>query len=382
VSTQVPAGTVRGIARAGRRTKDLIARLRPGDIALIDHADLDRVAAEGLRDAGVRAVVNAQPSITGRYPNTGPLLLAAAGVVVIDSCGPDLLDVVPDGAIVRLVGGEIRAGDAVVATGRVRELAELEEQVEETRRHLGDELQRFATNTLSYLQQEEHLATDAPVLPSVRTTFRGRHALVVVRGQDYRADLRALKRSGYLREVRPVMVGVDGGADALLELGFKPAIVIGDFDSVSEGALRCGAELIVHAYPDGRAPGASRLDALGLSHERFELEGTSEDIAMLLAYELDAELIVAVGTHNSMEEFLDKGRAGMASTFLVRLRVGRILVDVKGVNRLYRPVVRRGDAFLLGGAMLLALVAVTLINEPLRLWLRSLWALVRSAVGG
>jgi uncharacterized membrane-anchored protein len=371
-----------GVARVGARTKDLVARLHQGDIAVIDHIDLDRVAAEGLRDAGARAVVNAQPSMTGRYPNTGPLLLAMAGITVVDDCGPELLRVVPDGATVWLTDGELGVGPDVVAHGTVRSLTDLQGEVERARRHLGDELQRFARNTLSYLEQEGHLATDAPDLPPVHTSFEGRHALIVVRGHDYRDDLVALKRSGYLREVRPVMVAVDGGADALLEVGFKPHVIIGDFDSVSPKALRSGAELIVHAYPGGRAPGAERLQAMGLPFERFELAGTSEDIAMLLAHQLGAELIVVVGTHNSMEEFLDKGRAGMASTFLVRLRVGRNLVDVKGVNRLYRPVVRRGDAVALTVAMLVALVAVTLINEPLRLWLRSLWALIRSAGGG
>jgi uncharacterized membrane-anchored protein len=382
MTTQGATSARHGVARVGARTKDLVARLQPGEIAVIDHVDLDRVAAEGLRDAGVRAVVNAQPSMTGRYPNTGPLLLAAAGITVVDDCGADLLTQVPDGASVHLVGGEVRVGEVVVAEGTLRTLPELEAAVDAARRHLGEELQRFARNTLSYLEQEGHLATDAPVLPSVRTSFNGRHALVVVRGHDYRDDLIALKRSGYLREVRPVLVAVDGGADALLEVGFTPDIIIGDFDSVSAKALRGGAELIVHAYPGGRAPGAERLRELGLPFERFELAGTSEDIAMLLAHELGAELIVVVGTHNSMEEFLDKGRSGMASTFLVRLRVGRILVDVKGVNRLYHPVVRRGDALALVGAMLVALVAVTLINEPIRLWLRSLWALIRSAAGG
>lgn len=382
MTAQEATNAIQGVARVGRRTKDLIPRLSPGDIAVIDHVDLDRIAAEGLRDAGARAVLNAQPSMTGRYPNTGPLLLAAAGVTVVDDCGPDLLAAVPDGAVAWLSGGDVSVAGTVVGHGSVRTYADLDAAVTTARRHLGEELQSFARNTLGYLEQEGHLATDAPELPPVHTSFDGRHALVVVRGHDYRHDLLALKRSGYLREVKPVMVAVDGGADALLELGFRPDMIIGDFDSVSEAALRGGAELIVHAYPGGRAPGADRLRSLGLPFERFELAGTSEDIAILLAHELGAELIVAVGTHNSMEEFLDKGRSGMASTFLVRLRVGRILVDVKGVNRLYRPVVRRGDAFALIAAMLVALVAVTLINEPLRLWLRSLWALIRSAGGG
>ena len=372
---------VQAPVRIGRRTKDLVKQLLPGEIAVIDHADLDRVAAESLVEADAAAVLNASRSMTGRYPNYGPLLVVAAGTVLVDDLGPDLLDVLADGDVITVVDNEVWRGDEQLATGQRREAAELERQVEQARRTLGAELEKFATNTLQYLQRERHLATDNPDLPPVRTSFKDRHALVVVRGVDYREDLAALKRSGYLREVKPVSIGVDGGADALLELGLKPDIIMGDFDSVSDDALRCGAELIVHAYLDGKAPGADRLDSLGLAYEQFETAGTSEDIAMLLAHELGAQLIVAVGTHNSMEEFLDKGRAGMASTFLVRLRVGASLVDAKGVNRLYRPVVKTRDVTVLVFGALAALLAVTLVNEPLRLWLRSLWTYLRSGLG-
>jgi uncharacterized membrane-anchored protein len=375
------SSVVQAPVRIGRRTKDLVKQLLPGEIALIDHADLDRVAAEGLVEADAAAVLNASSSMTGRYPNYGPLLVVAAGTVLVDDLGHDLLDALTDGDVVTVVDNEVWRGDEQLATGRRREAAELEDQVEQARRTLGAELEKFATNTLQYLQRERHLATDEPDLPQVRVSFKDRHALVVVRGVDYREDLAALKRSGYLREVKPVCIGVDGGADALLELGLKPDIIIGDFDSVSDDALRCGAELIVHAYLDGKAPGADRLDSLGVTYEQFETAGTSEDIAMLLAHELGAQLIVAVGTHNSMEEFLDKGRAGMASTFLVRLRVGASLVDAKGVNRLYRPVVKTRDVTVLVFGALAALLAVTLVNEPLRLWLRSLWTYLRSGLG-
>jgi uncharacterized membrane-anchored protein len=201
--------------------------------------------------------------------------------------------------------------------------------------------------------------------------MRGRHVLVVVRGDQFREDLRAL--AGYIRDLRPVLIGVDGGADALLAAGHRPDIIIGDFDSVSSAALRCGAELIVHAYPDGRAPGAARLEALGLPHTAFALAGTSEDIAMLLAYEKGAELIVAVGTHVSLVDFLDKGRPGMASTFLTRLKVGPILVDAKGVNRLYQPRVRKRDLTFLVVAAMLAILLVMAVSPPFRLFWRSLW---------
>jgi uncharacterized membrane-anchored protein len=372
---------VQAPVRIGRRTKDLVRQLLPGEIAVIDHADLDRVAAEGLVEADVAAVLNAAPSMTGRYPNYGPLLVVASGTVLVDDLGSDLLGQLRDGDVVTVVDNEVWRGEEQVATGARRALGELEDGIAAARQHLGAELERFATNTLQYLKREHHLASDTPDLPSVRVSFKGRHALIVVRGIDYREDLAALKRSGYLREVKPVIVGVDGGADALIELGLRPHIIMGDFDSVSEAALRSGAELIVHAYLGGKAPGADRLDSLGLEYEQFETAGTSEDIAMLLAHELGADLIVAVGTHTSMDEFLDKGRAGMASTFLVRLRVGSSLVDAKGVSRLYRPVVKTRDVSVLLGGALAALLAVTLVNEPLRLWLRSIWTYLRLGLG-
>jgi uncharacterized membrane-anchored protein len=332
-------------------------------------------------EADVAAVLNASPSMTGRYPNYGPLLVVASGTVLVDDLGAGLLGDLDDGDVVTIVDNEVWRGEEQIATGVRRDVGELEDGIATARDHLGEELERFATNTLQYLKREHHLASDTPDLPPVQTSFKGRHALIVVRGIDYREDLAALKRSGYLREVKPVIVAVDGGADALVELGLKPDIIMGDFDSVSEAALHSGAELIVHAYLGGKAPGADRLDALGLPYEQFETAGTSEDIAMLLAHELGADLIVAVGTHTSMDEFLDKGRAGMASTFLVRLRVGSSLVDAKGVSRLYRPVVKTRDVTVLLGGALAALMAVTLVNEPLRLWLRSIWTYVRLGLG-
>ena len=370
-----------GRVRVDRRTKLLLQRVQPGEIAVIDHEDLDRIAAEGLVAAGVLAVVNASASFTGRYPNVGPLVVVAAGIPLVDDVGPEVMELLRDGEVVAITGDEVRLGDDVVAVGRRPSVAELEAGVERARSSLGAALERFATNTLEHLKRERHLAMDAPDMPEVGMEIHDRQVLVVVRGQDHREDLVALKRSGYLRERKPVLIGVDGGADALLELGLKPHIIIGDFDSVSEQALRSGAKLVVHAYPGGQAPGAARLEGLGLDYVVFEAPGTSEDIALLLAYEKGAELIVAVGTHTSMEEFLDKGREGMASTFLVRLRVGRVLVDAKGVSRLYRPTVRTLDVTLLVLAMVIALGAVLLVSPPVQLWLKSLWLLLRSAVG-
>jgi len=366
---------VAGPIRADRRTKDLVKRLRPGDIAVIDHEDLDRVAAESLVRAEPAAIVNVAPSISGRYPNVGPLLVAAAGIPVLDACGdPAVLDLVTEGAMGVLEGTELRVEGTVVATGNRQTLDSLETAYEEATHNIGPALEAFIENTVTYIGREASFFLPGRLeIPDVGLDLRGRHALIVVRGADYREDLRLLRQTGYLAEKRPVLIGVDGGADALLELGLQPEVIIGDFDSVSERALRSGAVLVVHAYPDGRAPGAARLESLGLDHLRFEAPGTSEDIAMLLADHHGAELLVAVGTHSSMVDFLDKGRPGMASTVLVRMMLGPKLVDAKGVSRLYQTTVRKRDLLLMVGAALATLAVFVVVSEPVRLLLRSIW---------
>jgi uncharacterized membrane-anchored protein len=363
-----------GTARVDRRTKNLLQRIQPGDIAVIDHEDLDRVAAEGLIEARVGGVVNAARSLSGRYPNVGPLLIAAAGIPLVDDVGPEIMERVADGSLLRIDGTEIEVRGAVVAKGTRHTLQSLEVMYETAKRSVGEELERFASNTLEYLRRERHLVLDDLPMPSLDTDLRGRHVLIVVRGFDYKEDLAHLR--GYVREMKPALVAVDGGADALLEFGLKPELIIGDFDSVSDQAAGCGAELVVHAYPGGRAPGAKRLDDLGLPYKLLEAPGTSEDIAMLMADEKGAELLVAVGTHASMVEFLDKGRAGMASTFLVRLKVGEKLVDAKGVSRLYQSRIHKRDmTFFLLAAMLCFIVVITALLP--RVFLEGFWLLVR-----
>ena len=369
---------VTAVARVDRRTKRLVKRVQPGEIMVIDHADLDRVAAETIVEAQPAAVVNASVSVTGRYPNLGPLLVCAAGIPLLDGVGPEVMDAVEEGAVLTVAGDQLLANGTVLAQGTRQSMQDLEVRIDEARRSMGAELERFAENTLSYLTEERHLLLDDPDVPDVGLDIKGRHVLIVVRGADYKDDLETLRRSGYLAEMRPLLVGVDGGADALLEIGHTPDLIIGDMDSVSERALRCDAALVVHGYRDGRAPGAERLDALGLEHQVWAATGTSEDIAMLLAYEQGAELIVAVGTHSSMVEFFDKGRAGMASTFLVRMKVGPVLVDAKGVSRLYQHRIRKGDLALLVLSAVFTLVVITLISEPVRLVLRGYWLTLTS----
>jgi uncharacterized membrane-anchored protein len=374
-------GPIGGTARVDRRTKNLMGRLQPGEIAVIDHEDIDRVAAEGLIQRQAGAVVNAASSSSGRYPNLGPLLLCSAGIPLIDEAGPSVM-AIAEGTRVTIEEDHIFVpgpeGRTEVSRGHVVTLREAEEKLDEAKQSISSVIERFAENTISYIKDERDVLLEAARLPDVRTDFHAKHVLIVVRGYDYRADLVTLR--SYIRELRPVLVGVDGGADALLEVGLKPDLIIGDMDSVSTDALSCGAELVVHAYPGGDAPGLKRVEALDLPNVVFEATGTSEDIAMLLAHERGAELIVAVGTHANLIEFLDKGRKGMASTFLTRLRVGNILVDAKGVSRLYRSRIRTGDLLVLLGAALLTLAVAVWLSEPLRLLVHALWIELRTMV--
>jgi uncharacterized membrane-anchored protein len=362
--------TAVGTAKIDRRTKDLVKRLEPGDIAVINHRDIDRVAADGLVAAGVAAVVNADASISGRYPNGGPIRVVQAGIPLIDRTGEEVLERIHEGEQVRVEDGEVWLADEKIATGHPLTADEVQTAMDAARAAIGGELERFAVNTLEYIQREAKLTFEPIELPPIKTRFRGRHALVVVRGLDYRTDLAALRP--YIREYQPVLIGVDGGADALLEMRLTPDIIIGDFDSVSERALATGAELVHHVHLDGRAPGRENLHTWGLPYHEFIVDGTSEDVAMLLAYEAGAQLIVAVGTHASMVEFLDKGRKGMSSTFLTRLRLGPALVDAKGVSRLYEGRVRRRDMALLVASALIAIIVVSIVSEPIHVFFRGI----------
>jgi thiamin pyrophosphokinase catalytic region protein len=342
------------------RTKKLTKRLRPGEIAVIDHTDLDRVSAEALVECQPVAVLNASPSVSGRYPNLGPGILLEAGIPLVDDLGPDIMRL-REGQEVTVDGAQVIRKGEILAEGVAQTRQSVDEAMQAAKAGLALQLEAFAANTMEYMKAERDLLLNGVGMPDIDTSMSGRHVLVVVRGYSYKEDLAALRP--YIREYKPVIIGVDGGADAVLEAGLKPQIIVGDMDSVSDKALACGAEVVVHAYRDGRAPGLGRVQDLGVDHKVFAATGTSEDIAMLMADEAGAELIVAVGTHATLLEFLDKGRAGMSSTFLTRLRVGSRLVDAKGVSRLYRTRISGWQLFLLALAGLVALV-VALMATP------------------
>ncbi|HEY2507300.1 MAG TPA: putative cytokinetic ring protein SteA [Streptosporangiaceae bacterium] len=325
---------VTATARLDRRTKNLIKRLKPGEIAIIDHADLDRVAAEALLRCQVAAVVNVAPSMSGRYPNLGPQLLVEAGVPLLDDVGPDVFDQVNEGALVQLEGETLYLGDAVVAKGTRQSEDSVALALDRAKEGLTEQFKAFVTNTFEYLNRDSELLVEGIRVPQLRTKLAGRHALVVARGSRYHDDLKALR--SYIREFKPVVIGVDGGANALIESGYWPDLIVGDMDSVSDKALKSGAEIVVHAYRNGYAPGLPRVQDLGVASVTLPAEGTSEDVAVLLADEAGASLIVTVGMRFGLVEFLDKGRVGMASAVLTRIRVGDKIVDAKGVSRLYQ----------------------------------------------
>jgi len=345
---------IRGRARLGRRTKELVRRLQSGDIAVIDHADLDEVAAEALLKAGVGAVVNTRPFISGRFPHHGPDPLLAAGITLLEEVDPGIFDRVEDGnelAVDHL--GHIVCTGKLIARGVFFDLQEAERRRRRAEQYLDEALTRFVENTLDYAQREKESLLGPVSLPEVPLDLKSKQVVVVVRGPGFRQDLEAI--APYLEDARPVVIAVDGGADALREIGHRPDLVVGDMDSVSDEALRDCPHLVVHAYPDGKAPGMARLEQLGLAARAkvAPLTGTSEDLAMLLAAQEGASLIVLVGGHSNLVDFLEKGRPGMASTFLVRLKVGPRLVDARGISEIYaRRRERRRDIALVAGAAL------------------------------
>jgi uncharacterized membrane-anchored protein len=368
-----------GHAKLDRRTKHLVKRLSADDIAIIDHTDLDRVSAEELVESGVRVVVNVAASQSGRFPNPGPLALVRGGVRLIDAPGADLFDNVNEGELITVRGAGLYRNGTCLATGRVLDERDLERMLGEQRGRVTEALEAFAENTMRYLREEGKLLAEGIDFPPLETRFRDRHALVVARGPGYKRDLRIVKP--YIRDFKPVLIAVDGGADALLEAGYKPDVIVGDMDSVSDKALRSGAELLVHGYRDGAAPGEERAQQLGVPYQIARATGISEDLALLLAYEKGSELIVAVGTHFNLIEFLERNRAGMSSTFITRLKVGEILIDAKGVSRLASRQVGIWPLVLLALAGLGAIAVAIVVSPALRHLIEYLALRLRDLLG-
>lgn len=361
---------IKSVARVDKKTKELVKRLQANEIAVINHRDIDEVAASSLVACRPKLIINADQSMSGRYPNLGPGILVKADLPVLDHVGLDVFQAIQEDDILEIIENNIYRNGELLGTGTLLTEEVIQSKLEETEKNFAVELDKFIENTLEYAKKEKNFFLGNLKIPDVNTEFKGRHVLVVVRGQDYKEDLMAIKP--YIEEFNPILIGVDGGGDALLEFGYIPDLIVGDMDSVSDQCLLSCKEIIVHAYPDGRAPGLERVEQLGLKGILFPAPGTSEDIAMLMAFEKNADLIVAVGTHSNMIDFLEKGRKGMASTFLVRLKVGSKLIDAKGVNKLQRESIKFKYLVGLVFGALIPVFIVGLMSPPVQQLLKLL----------
>jgi uncharacterized membrane-anchored protein len=354
-----PAPTLPGVhgpARLHRRTTSLLGRLQPGDVAVLDHLDMDRETAQALIDAGVAAVVNASPMISGRYPNLGPELLVQAGVTVVDSAGIEVFDRVKDGTEVRIDAGVVHAGATLVATAREVTADVVRREMGQARSGLTAQLESFTHNTTEFLRREQDLLLHGHGIPETATEIAGRPVVVVVRSHGWEDELRGIR--AFVREQRPVLIGVDRGADALVEAGHRPDVVVltsGSDDLPSAAVLRKARDVVVLVEQGSPRSAIEHLERMSIRPLRFETTATTEDAALLLASTHDAALIVGVGLHATLAEFLDRRRTGLASTFLTRLKVGPDLVDASALPRLYDGAVRPRHLL---GALLAGVIAV------------------------
>jgi uncharacterized membrane-anchored protein len=345
-----------GVARVDRRTGDLLRRISAGDIVVLDQLDLDRATADALVAARVAGVVNASPSISGRFPNLGPELLVDAGIPLIDGVGVHALREVREGSKLRLYAGTVYCGEKEIAKGTQQTAETIADQMIEAKAGMSAQLEAFSANTIEFLRRERSLILDGIGVPELRVQVRGRQVIVVAPGNDHIDDLKSLKR--YISEHRPVMIGVDGGSDAIKSAGYKVDVVVGDPDKISTDTLTTATEVVIPAQPDGHAPGLERIQDLGIGAVTFPASGNSEDLALLLADAHGACLIVTVGFQATLREFLDSGRSGSnPSTFLTRLKLGSKLVDGKAAASLHRSRVSTLAVVLLVLAALAAIAA-------------------------
>lgn len=375
---------VRGVARVDRRTDALLRRVSAGDVAVLDQVDLDRATADALVAADVAGVVNVSPSISGRFPNLGPEIVVGAGVPLVDDVGSEVLRAVKDGAKIRLHDGVVYVGGKEVARGTEQTAESIADRMVEAKAGLSSQLEAFSANTIEFMRRERPLLLDGVGVPPVKVEFKDRHVLVVAAGYDHVGDLSRLRH--YIREYRPVLVGVGAGADALRAAGHTPALIVGNPVAVAPETLRCGAQVVVPADPDGHASGLEQVEDSGISVVSFPASGNPEDLALLLADEHGAALVVTVGFQATLVEFLDRGRSGSnPSTFLTRLKVGGKLVDSKAVAALYRSRVSLGAVLLLITSALVAVAAVLLVSDAgnaLLVVLAHVWRHVTTTVSG
>jgi uncharacterized membrane-anchored protein len=353
---------VSGTARVDRDVDRLLRRIGPGDIVVMDALDLDRITADALVEADIIAVVNCSPSISGRYPNLGPEVLVANGVMLIDDAGPEIFKKIKDGARIRLNDGGVYTGDRRIALGTERTAEAIHDLMHEAKSGLVAHLEAFAGNTIEFIRSESPLLIDGMGIPDIDVDLHRRHVVIVAEEQNAADDLKALKP--FIKEYQPVLIGVGTGADVLRRGGYRPALIVGDPESMSVEVLRSGAQVVLPADADGHAKGLERIQDLGVGAMTFPAAGSAADLALLLADHHGASLIVTAGHTANIEEFFDRTRQqSLPSTFLTRLKVGEKLVDAKAVATLYRSRVSGGAIALLVLAMLTAVIVALWVSR-------------------
>ena len=375
---------VTGTARVDRDIERLLRRVEPGDIVVLDVLDLDRVTADALVDANIAGVVNASPSISGRYPNLGPEVLVANGIALIDETGPEVFKKVKDGAKVRMHNGGVYSGDRRLVLGLERTDSDVNEMMHEAKSGLVAHLEAFAGNTIEFIRSESPLLIDGVGIPDIDVDLRRRHVVVVAEEPDAADDLKALKP--FIKEYQPVLIGVGSGADLIRKAGYRPQLIVGDPEQISAEVLKCGAQVVLPADADGHAPGLERIQDLGVGAMTFPAAGSAADLALLLADHHGAALIVTAGHTANIEEFFDRTRQHTnPSTFLTRLKVGEKLVDAKAVATLYRSRISGGAVAMLVMAMLIAVIVALWVSQTDTVvieWVQEYWNKVALWVQG
>ena len=351
-----------GTARVDRNIDRLLRRVCPGDIVVLDILDLDRITADALVEADIAAVVNASPSVSGRYPNLGPEVLVNNGVTLIDETGPDIFKKVKDGSKIRLYEGGVYSGDRRLIRGTERTDHDIADLMREAKSGLAAHLEAFAGNTIEFIRSESPLLIDGIGIPDIDVDMRRRHVVIVSEEDSAADDLRSLKP--FIKEYQPVLVGVGQGADVLRKAGYRPQLIVGDPDQISAEVLKCGAQVVLPADADGHAAGLERIQDLGVGAMTFPAAGSATDLALLLADHHGAALLVTAGHTANIETFFDRTRSqSNPSTFLTRLRVGEKLVDSKAVATLYRNHISGGAIALLALTMLIAIIVVLWVSR-------------------
>jgi uncharacterized membrane-anchored protein len=351
-----------GTARVDRDIDRLLRRVGPGDIVVLDVLDLDRITADALVDADIAAVINASPSVSGRYPNLGPEVLVTNGVTLIDETGPEVFKKVKDGAKVRLYNGGVYSGDRRLIRGTERTDHEIADLMQEAKSGLVAHLEAFAGNTVEFIRSESPLLIDGIGIPDIDLDLRRRHVVVVADEEHAADDLKQLKP--FIKEYQPVLVGVGTGADVLRKAGYRPQLIVGDPCHLSTEVLKSGAQVVLPADADGHAPGLERIQDLGVGAMTFPAAGSPTDLALLLAHHHGAALLVTAGHSANIETFFDRTRQhSNPSTFLTRLRVGEKVVDAKAVATLYHNRISGGAIALLILTMLVAVIAALWVSR-------------------